>query len=166
MYNRPVPDAAVDIVKDFEGWHDGDRATPNSDPILCPTGHATIGYGRVVVDPATRRPLKGAEGLARARQLYPAGVTYEEAGDMLGHDLAAFAAEIDRLVRVPINDNERSALISLAYNIGAGERGFAGPTVLRKLNKGDRLGAADAFALWNKGRVSGKLVVLPGLVRR
>src|SRR5262249_44588252 len=50
------------------------------------------------------------------------------------------------------------------YNIGLGA--FVKSTALKRLNAGDRLGAADAIELWNKGHVNGKLVILPGLARR
>src|SRR6185369_11051973 len=44
---------------------------------------------------------------------------------------------------------------ALAYNIGTGDvaggkGGFAGSTVARMHNMGDRQSAADAFLLWNK----------------
>jgi lysozyme len=60
----------------------------------------------------------------------------------------------------PTTDNQFSAMVSLAYNIGVGA--FARSTVARKHNEGDHQAAAEAFALWNKagGRV------LAGLVRR
>jgi lysozyme len=48
----------------------------------------------------------------------------------------------------------------LTYNIG--ETAFKTSTLLAKLNKGDLNGAADQFAVWNKG--GGQ--VLKGLVRR
>ena len=40
------------------------------------------------------------------------------------------------------------ALVSLAYNIGAGA--LAGSSIIRKLKAGDKLGAANAFRLYNK----------------
>ena len=48
------------------------------------------------------------------------------------------------------SDNELGAMVVLAYNIGT--PAFAKSTVLRLHNKGDRLGASRAFALFNKFR--------------
>ena len=68
------------------------------------------------------------------------------------------------LIRIPTNENEFSAMVCLAYNIGA--KTFAESTALRRLNKGDHLGAASAIEWFNKARVNGRLQLLPGLTRR
>ena len=68
------------------------------------------------------------------------------------------------MVKVPLNQNEFDALVSLVFNIGAG--GFKGSSVLRNLNAGNRRGAADSMLAWNKGTIGGKKVVLKGLANR
>ena len=50
--------------------------------------------------------------------------------------------------------------MSLTFNIGT--IAFKNSTLLKKLNAGDRVGAADQFLVWNKA--GGK--VLQGLVNR
>jgi lysozyme len=61
----------------------------------------------------------------------------------------------------PLNDNQFSACVSLAYNIGTG--GFKRSSVFKKLNINPQDPTiADSFKLWNKG--GGK--VLNGLVTR
>lgn len=89
-----------------------------------------------------------------------------EAEKLLAADLNRFEKAISNLVKVPLNENQFSALVSLVFNIGEGEEGFAGSTLLKKLNARDYAGAAAQFTVWNKGEVDGKLQVLPGLVRR
>ena len=79
---------------------------------------------------------------------------------MFANEIAKFEAGVQRLITVDLNQNEFDALVSLTYNIGLGA--FGKSTVLRKLNAGDRAGAADAFHAWRKG--GGR--VLPGLVSR
>ncbi|TXH56941.1 MAG: lysozyme [Desulfurellales bacterium] len=86
--------------------------------------------------------------------------TEAEGEAMFRRELAKIEAGVTRLVTVDLNQNEYDALVSLAYNIGLGALGKS--SVLKRLNAGDRAGAAAAFALWNKG--GGK--VLPGLVSR
>ena len=86
--------------------------------------------------------------------------TEAEAEAALRKELARFESAVVDLVKVPINQNERDALISLSYNIGIGN--FSKSTLLRKLNKGDRTGAAREFSRWNKAQG----IVLPGLVSR
>lgn len=64
------------------------------------------------------------------------------------------------LVNVPLTANQCVALISLAFNIGAGA--FKRSAVLAELNAGNYRGAADAIEHWNKA--GGKVV--QGLVNR
>lgn len=91
-------------------------------------------------------------------------ITAWEADQILTRDLAAVERAIAAAVKVPLNQNEVDALVSLVFNIGAGA--FAKSTLLRKLNAGDRAGAADQFLVWNKGTVNGKKVELRGLTIR
>lgn len=86
--------------------------------------------------------------------------TQEQCNTYLEADLRTATAAVDRLVKVKLSPNERSALISFVYNVGEGN--FASSTLLKKLNAGDRLGAANEFPRWvNAG---GKR--LQGLVNR
>jgi lysozyme len=82
----------------------------------------------------------------------------------LKQDLAIANVAVSRAVRVPINDNQRAALISLTFNIG--ETAFERSTLLRKLNAGDYEGAAREFPKWDKARVRGALVPVRGLTER
>lgn len=83
-----------------------------------------------------------------------------EAVEGLHREMKTFEDAVARLVTVSVNQNERDALISFAYNLG--ETNLAKSTLLRKLNKGDRLGAAKEFHRHN--RAGG--IVQPGLVAR
>jgi lysozyme len=73
-------------------------------------------------------------------------ITEAEADRLLRQDVAGAEAGVRRLVMVPVNDNEFSAMVSLAYNLGVG--GFSRSSVLERLNAGDHQGAADAFRLY------------------
>ena len=68
---------------------------------------------------------------------------------------------ITDLVKVPINQNQKDSMTSLAYNIG--KAAFAKSTLLKLLNQGaPKIQVADQFLRWNK--VKG--VVIPGLTKR
>lgn len=86
--------------------------------------------------------------------------TEAEAFRWLAADLDEAEAAVERLVAVQLNDHEFAALASFVFNVGGGA--FAGSTLLKLLNKGERRLAAAEFAKWNKSK--GK--VLTGLVRR
>ncbi len=91
-------------------------------------------------------------------------ITSEQSDAFLTKDLASAGNTVKTLVKVPINDNQRSALTSLIFNIGA--HAFSGSSVLRKLNQKDYVSASNHFLDWVKATVKGKLVVVKGLTRR
>ncbi len=159
---RDVPQEAVDLIKSFEGIPDGDPGTVNIDAYLCPAGVWTIGWGHAIVDGGAQ--LKGEANKARARALYPGGITRQQAQDLLRGDLVPRAASVSSLVKVPVSDGPFGALIALVFNIGAAN--LAASTLLRKLNARDFAGAADQFLAWDKARVNGVLQPLAGLTRR
>jgi GH24 family phage-related lysozyme (muramidase) len=159
---RDVPQAAVELIKSFEGIPDGDPTTVNIDAYLCPAGVWTIGWGHALMDGGAQ--LKGPEHKLRARQLYPGGITRAQAEALLRGDLIPRAASVSSLLKVAVNDPQFGALIALVFNIGAANLGAS--TLLRKLNAGDVAGAADQFLVWDKARVNGVLQALAGLTRR
>lgn len=132
---REVNEAGVRLVQEFEGCR--------LDAYRCPAGVPTIGYGATGPD-------------IRMGMVW----TQEQADARLVEDLARFADGVERLVEVDLSDNQFAAIVSFAFNVGLGA--FRDSTLLRKLNAGDYLGAADQLPRWNKG--GGR--VLPGLTRR
>jgi lysozyme len=136
-----ISDEGLRLIRSFEGYHtrlkDGSCAA-----YLCPAHVPTIGFGCT-------------EGVKLGMVW-----TAEEAEAALRREIAKFEAVVNRLVTASINQNEFDAMVSLAYNIGAAA--FERSSVLKRLNKGNRAGAAQAFEMWNKG--GGR--VLPGLVSR
>lgn len=163
---RPAPQAALDLIKQFEGYHDGDRRTPLIEPQRDPVGIYTVGWGyalfhrgQPVRDPAL------AERICAER--WPQGLDAAGAERLLRQIADDVCGQVQSLLAgILLADHELAALTSLAYNIGVGEDGgkvdFADSTVRRKLLAGDKLAAANGFLLWTKadGRV------LDGLVRR
>ena len=83
-------------------------------------------------------------------------ITPAQAGDILAQDLAQFERAVEAAVAVPLADHEFDALVSLAFNIGA--EAFSRSTLVRRLNAGDRAGAAEAFLMW--ANAGGKPILL------
>lgn len=135
---RPVPPAAVALVKRFEGL----RLAPYRDA----AGFWTIGWGHLVSRDRHAPP--------------PPELTEDEAEILLDRDLAERAAAVRRLVRVPLAGGQYGALISFAYNVGSGA--LQQSTLLRKVNAGDHAAVPAQFLRW----VMAAGVRLPGLVRR
>lgn len=86
--------------------------------------------------------------------------TQAQADAALEDDAARFAMDVERLIKVSVTQWQFDALVSFAYNLGAGA--LAGSTLLRLLNTYDHDGASKQFARWNKN--GGQ--VMRGLVRR
>ncbi|MAW80325.1 MAG: muraminidase [Parvularcula sp.] len=91
-------------------------------------------------------------------------ITEQEAEQLLREDVRASEDTVRRLVTVPVNENQFSAMVSLAYNLG--ESGFSRTTVLERINAGDYDGAADGFLIHNRVRVNGELQSVPYLTER
>ena len=128
-YNKNAVNAAgrtnelgVSLIKHFEGYR--------SEPYLDAVGKLTVGYGHLVrkgeIFTDTSKPAMEA---------------------LLKEDMGVAEAVVKRYVKVPLNSNQFSALVSLVYNIGIGA--FKDSTLLAKLNKGDYATAAREFLRWD-----------------
>ncbi|MND20258.1 Lysozyme RrrD [compost metagenome] len=103
----------------------------------------TIGYGHTGADVR--------EGLT---------IPLSEAERLLTRDLRVAENHVNGAVKVKLTQNQFDALVSFVYNVGG--EAFRSSTLLKKLNAGDYLGAADQFPRWNKD--NGKVV--DGLTNR
>jgi GH24 family phage-related lysozyme (muramidase) len=101
------------------------------------SGHRTVGYGHLV---------KHGED-------FSAGVSKEQALELLRKDIAHAQDVVKRLVSVALTGNQRSALTDFVFN--EGEEHFKDSTLLKDLNSGDYAGAANQFEQWNKIMVKG-----------
>jgi lysozyme len=109
-------------------------------------------------------PTIGIGHLIRPGEHFPSnGITHEQALQLLAQDLAPAESAVNA-VGVALMQNQFDACVSLAFNIGAG--GFASSTVCARLKAGDFAGAADAFLMWDKISVEGRLVPSKGLLAR
>lgn len=91
-------------------------------------------------------------------------ITEAEAEALLRADVRDAETGVRNLVQTPVNENEFSAMVSLAYNLGVG--GFSRTLVLERLNAGDREGAANGFLTHDRARVDGVLQPIAHLTER
>ena len=80
--------------------------------------------------------------------------------EQLHSDLSKHDREMMRYVKVPLSDEEHSAYLSFSYNVGVGN--FKSSTLLKLLNKEERVGACNQLTNW----VFAKGKKLRGLVNR
>jgi lysozyme len=134
-----------DLIKAFEGLH-AVKADGTVRAYICPAGKWTIGYG------STKGVRSGMN------------ITKQEAEELLIKDVAVFENVVNRLVKVPLTQNQFNSLVSFAFNVGEGN--LSRSTLLRKLNNGDYDSIPSEMNRWNKARVNGQLTALSGLTRR
>jgi lysozyme len=125
----------VSLIKQFEGF--------KSEAYLDIVGVPTIGYGHTLnVKLGDVIDEKGAFSLLKEELIH----TY--------HPI------LNKACKVPLNQFEYDAYLSLIYNIGGGN--FTRSTLLRRLNNKEYEAAAEQILVWN--RAGGKKV--QGLVNR
>lgn len=111
----------LDLIKRWEGFR--------SKPYLCPAGVLTIGYGHTV-DVLPHHQL-----------------TEHQAEVILLHDLELFISGVRDLTRdAALNDNQFSALVSFAFNVGLAN--LRKSTLLKHVLKGDHKAAKLEFSKW------------------
>lgn len=103
-----VPQAAIDMIKRFEGLR-----TARYDDI---DGNGTIGYGHL---------CKPAE--------YLNIITEDTANNLLNNDSLLAAAAVIRFTSVPLTNNQYAALIDFVFNMGAGS--YQRSTLRQKINR-------------------------------
>ncbi len=133
-------EAGLAIIRHFESW------SPRV--YRCPAGVATIGYGSTFGLDGERVSMAHRE------------ITLVEGDQLLRRSVGSSRRSVARLVKVPLTINQRSALISLCYNIGSGN--FQGSTLRAMVNRYEHVLASQEFWKWR--RAGG--VILAGLVRR
>ncbi|MGA9697858.1 MAG: lysozyme [Acinetobacter sp.] len=115
----------VDLICNFEGL----RLNAYDDGV----GVWTIGFGTTKY-PNGIRVKKGDT------------CTLEQAKAYMQNDLKSFEQTVNNTVKVPLNQNQFDALVSLAYNIGS--TAFKNSTLVRQLNEGNYKAAANQFNVW------------------
>ena len=73
-------------------------------------------------------------------------ITLARGLELLAQDLGWAERTVNQSVKVPLTQNQFDALVSFSYNLGA--NALPNSTLLKKLNAGDYIGAAEQFKLW------------------
>jgi lysozyme len=134
---------AVAIAYVLVGWYEGRELTPYKDA----AGIWTVCEGHTGKDVDPQKTY-----------------TAEECDALKIKDVARAEKAVDRLVKVPVTDFQKAALIDFAYNVGP--RALATSTLLMRLNAEDYAGSCLEYRLWVMTTINGKKVQLQGLVNR
>ena len=140
-----VPQAAVDLAKQFEGFHRVPKFDPErrAHPYICPAGYWTIGFGHL------------------CKPDHPP-ITEAEAEIYLSADLQSALKATLRYCPVLATepDNRLAAIVDFTLNLGGGR--LQTSTLRRRINQRDWESTASELRRWIHG--GGK--ILPGLVVR
>lgn len=128
------------LIKKYEGF--------SSKPYKCPAGIPTIGYGSTFYLNGDKVTMKDTP------------ISEEVALSILFSVVEDFSKKVEKLLKVPVNQNQFDALVDFSYNLGIGN--FQKSTLLKLVNNKDFIGASKQFKKWNKS--NGK--VLNGLTNR
>lgn len=123
------------LIEKYEGY--------KAEPYLCPAGKATIGFGTTFYEDGT--PVKLSDkpiSIARAREL-----------------VKWYCENKIQYPRDDLNENQKSALCSLIYNIGQGA--FNRSKCKKAIEAGDW---QTAYKEWDWVTANGR--IMPGLVLR
>ncbi len=137
---RTINEHGIELIKHFESL----RLKAYQDSV----GVWTIGWGHTGLTHNDGTVYEGRE------------ITEDEAVELLKRDLKTFEEAVEKCVDVDIDDNQFSALVSFAFNLG--ETNLNRSTLLKKLNGEQYFNASKEFKKWS--RAGGKR--LGGLVRR
>ncbi len=136
-----ISEVGLKLIKKFEG--------SSSSPYVCPAGVVTIGIGSTLYENGKKVKMSDPS-ISEKRML-----------EILKYQVKKiYGKAVKKYVEVELTQNQYDALVSFVYNVGAGA--FKKSTLLRKLNKGDYLGASEEFKRWNRGGDK----ILKGLVKR
>lgn len=91
-------------------------------------------------------------------------ITKDEALILLDNDLKIALAAVNKLVTVPLNNNQKAALMSWTFNFN--ERQLRDSTMLEVLNKGIYSAVPGELKRWVYATVDGEAVIMNGLVAR
>jgi GH24 family phage-related lysozyme (muramidase) len=139
---QPIPAQALKLIREFEGFKESAYIDTDGTPV--------IGYGL--------SKINGKQVQIGDR------ISVPQAEAALKSQLHEIQKQIKSEVKVKLNDNQLSALTSLAFNVGVNF--ISESTLVRKLNAKDYVGAANEFPRWDKANVGGSLLPLEGLARR
>lgn len=158
MNKNKTSQKGIDLIKHFEGLHDGDLHTIGLQPKLCPAGIWTVGYGRALRDDSGEF-LTSKFSYDSIRFLRPEmfNITIDQAEEFLREDLIKFEKIVLSKLNVSLKQHEFDALVSHTYNTGGSSNLF------KLVNEKNKKKIKD---WWLSTYITANKVKLKGLVKR
>jgi lysozyme len=150
----------IDLLKHFEGEHDGDKTKAGWQPKMDPIGIWTIGWGRALINKHTGKFLKHLEDKPTMEKQYPElmNITEAQADNLLLQDIAKFEDIVKRNITTSLSQHQFDALVCYVYNTGGSN------TLYSLINS--KASNAEIQNWWTTRYITGNGIQLPGLIRR
>lgn len=134
------------LIRKWEGFY--------PEPYYDSVGVLTIGYG-TIANSDLGIEVKPGMRIDKAR-----------ANELMGIELRWMESEVNKLLRVPLNQDQYDAVMSFVYNLGVGR--LKQSTLLKRINAKDFSRADDEFEKWvyATDRRTGQRYKLKGLMNR
>ena len=141
----------INLIKHFEGLHDGNLKEIGLQPKKDPIGIWTEGYGHAMID---------SKGYFIKTKTAPKATisTIKQAEELLKKDLTVYELIIARKIKVPLKQQQFDALVSHTYNTGGSN------TLFELIN--NRASDKDIRTWFETKYTTGGGISLPGLVAR
>ena len=141
----------INLIKMFEGLHDGNLKKIGLQPKKCPAGIWTEGYGHA---------MRNSKGKFLRGNSEPKGTVNNEAEAMqlLKEDLLTFETIVKNSVKVKLNQKQFDAQVSHAFNTGGSE------TMFSLINK--NAPRKDIENWFTQHYIASNGIILNGLIKR
>ena len=146
-----VSPKAIEMIKHHEGVR--------QNPYKCPAKLWTVGVGHVMFPEQGKLKIDQRDAFTPPSEAMRKH-SMDEVNEILRADLARFEKGVATYCTVPLTQGMFDALVSFSFNVGLGT--LQRSTLRSKLNRGDKLGAADELLKYCLG--GGK--ILKGLQNR
>ena len=133
-----ISQEGIALIKRFEGC--------KLQAYKCSAGVPTIGFG------STRGVTMDME------------ISQDRAEALLLEDVSDFEEEVNKCVKVPLEQNQFDALVAWTFNLGGSN--LRSSTMLKVLNNSEYEKVPSEMKRWNKVTVNGEKIVSDGLMRR
>ncbi len=140
---RDITPVGFQLIQAFEPW--------SSKPVNDASNYCTVGFGHILA-------LQPCEFIDTGK--YGAGISLDEASELLRLDARYARSEVERVTEHYLNDDQFSAVTAFVFSVGS--ESFESSAMLSMINAGNITGASAEFTNWIK--MGGRVV--PSLVAR